>query len=43
MAETPIQHGRVNQELWDAALARAEREGCSFPSVLRRFIEAYLA
>lgn len=42
MAETPIQHVRVDQDLWDAALKRAGREGRSFPGVVRRLVEAYV-
>jgi hypothetical protein len=42
VAETPIQHFRADQALWDAGLARAAREGRSLPSVLRRFLEAYV-
>ncbi|GAB3206097.1 hypothetical protein GCM10027294_07260 [Marinactinospora endophytica] len=41
MAETPIQHFRAAQDLWDAGLARAAREGRSLPSVLRTLLRAY--
>ncbi|WP_159944782.1 MULTISPECIES: hypothetical protein [unclassified Nocardiopsis] len=43
MAETPIQHARVDQALWDAAKARAKREGRKLPVVLRHLLAAYVS
>ncbi|MEV6817809.1 hypothetical protein AB0M72_03545 [Nocardiopsis dassonvillei] len=42
VAETPIQHFRAPQEVWEAGKARAAREGRTLPKVLNRLLSAYV-
>lgn len=34
---------RIDDELWEAALAKAEEHGESLPAEIRRFLEQYVA
>ena len=40
---TTIRNVRVPDDLWDAALARAEEQGTSVSEVIRQCLEAWIA
>lgn len=42
MTETKVRHVRIDDELWNAALAKAERKRETVSDVMRRALVAYV-